>query len=68
MLGGDRTGTAADEPPPGQPTPGQQPTPTRVIAAEDLYDAIRQPAPAPWMAPPSQRVGYTLSAFSKFVP
>uniref|UniRef100_A0A7S2INC0 Uncharacterized protein n=1 Tax=Haptolina brevifila TaxID=156173 RepID=A0A7S2INC0_9EUKA len=40
----------------------------RSVSAEDLSDAIRQPAPAPWMAPPSQRVGYTLGVFGKFVP
>jgi len=39
-----------------------------VITGEELQEAIRQPAPAPWMTPPSQRPGYTLGAFSKFVP
>jgi hypothetical protein len=37
-----------------------------------LHDAIRQPAPTWWMAPPSQTgrgtPGHTLGAFNKFVP
>ena len=38
----------------------------RVVRAESVADAIRQPVPAPWMAPPCQRAGYTLNEFSKF--
>lgn len=37
------------------------------IKSDDLHDAIRLPVPAPWMAPPCQRAGSTLGAFSKFV-
>lgn len=42
------------------------------LSVEDLHDAIRQPAPTWWMAPPSQTgrgtPGHTLGAFNKFVP
>ena len=41
--------------------------PERKITAEDVHDAIRLPAPAPWMAPPCQRAGSQPSAFNKFV-
>ena len=37
------------------------------IRSDDLHDAIRLPVQAPWMAPPCQRAGSTLGAFSKFV-
>jgi hypothetical protein len=41
---------------------------TRHVTADDLHEVIRQPTPsAPWMAPLSQRAGYMLGAFNKFV-
>ena len=40
----------------------------RSISADDLYDAMRHPAPAQWMAPPSQLVARPLSALDRFVP
>ena len=38
----------------------------RALTADDVHDAIRQPVPAQWMAPPCQRAAYNLGAFSKF--
>ncbi len=61
------SGAAEDVEADGSGAPAARPA-TRVVGAEDVYDAIRQPAPAPWMAPPSQRAGSTLSAFANFVP
>ena len=46
--------------------PGAKAPVARTLAAEDIYTAIRQPAPSMWMAPPCQRVGSSLAAFAKF--
>ena len=53
---------------PAAPSTSGDAADVQTLSADDLHDAIRLPAPAPWMAPPSQRAGYTLGAFSKFVP
>ena len=47
-------------------TPSLDASQARSVTAETLYDAIRQPVPAPWMVPPCQRAG-PMGAFSKFV-
>ena len=36
------------------------------VRTEDVHEALRTTAPAPWMAPPCQRGSQTLGAFSKF--
>lgn len=47
--------------------PTEETEESRPITTGNIYDAIRLPAPAPWMAPPCQRAGSTLGAYSKFV-
>lgn len=46
------------------PAEGTEPP---AVIMEDVQEALRHTAPAPWMAPPCQRAAAQSGAFSKFV-